>query len=211
MIGFLFSILLVAPFSVFVAWRVSRASYSVSSFLSGARQVTSITDRDLKRERRTKDARAHERESRVETHVRTRMCALLPCDSSRYIAPGTCPVQARVGTFDERSCPIFSNFLIETRYDLDLSDSYDNSFSFKVNRDLELISMLHPVFGRRRNLRNNLLQIICDHPTHDLNCFIPSTWLPKLSKSWLLISDDYYHRSGKGNVLEAVRMQSRFL
>lgn len=52
----------------------------------------------------------HEQESRVQTHVRTRMCALLPCDSSRYIAPGTCPVQARLGTFDEQPRPIFSDF-----------------------------------------------------------------------------------------------------
>lgn len=182
MIGFLFSILLVALFSVFVAWRVSRASYSVSSFLSGARQVTSITDRDLKRERRIKDARAHERESRVETHVRTRMCALLPCDSSRYIAPGTCPVQARVGTFDERSCPIFSNFLIETLWSWFIN-SHNNSNYFQNESCVrsELISMLQTTLSSTK-LEKQFTEIICDHPTHDLNCFILSTWLPKVQE-----------------------------
>lgn len=44
--------------------------------------------------------------------VREYARALLPCDSSRYIAPGTCPVRARSYTPVGHPTPIFSDFSI---------------------------------------------------------------------------------------------------
>lgn len=44
--------------------------------------------------------------------MRVRARTVLPCDSSRYIAPGTCPVRARSHTPVGHPTPIFSDFSI---------------------------------------------------------------------------------------------------
>ena len=117
MIGFLSFILLVAslPVSVRGAYRaqLTRARFFVSFQASVLARVTR-NRRPRARESDEDERRAHERANRPWRRMCVpRMCALLPCDSSRYIAPGTCPVQARVGTLDEPPrVPVFPDFSI---------------------------------------------------------------------------------------------------
>ena len=48
----------------------------------------------------------------IRVYARVRARTVLPCDSSRYIAPGTCPVRARSHTPVGHPTPIFSDFSI---------------------------------------------------------------------------------------------------
>lgn len=71
-------------------------------------------------------------ERRMCVHMKIRVCvreyarALLPCDSSRYIAPGTCPVRARSCTPVGHPTPIFSDFSIRhARRKLDVARQND--------------------------------------------------------------------------------------